>query len=110
MSEAFPAEIELFSSELGGLKEPMPLPTKSLILVFASLDKDSSDDVMIGACISSGDRGSMAPGDQLHAIVEFWAGVGRVYATDETQFKLWYAGRIVGSGRFDLGDMRGGGE
>lgn len=100
MDETFNAQIDLLPTAEGGLREPMPLPTTSLLLVFEPLDGDSPDEVQIGARIAAPDRNSMAPGDSIHVVVDFWAEVGRIYATPGVAFRLWYAGRVVGIGRF----------
>lgn len=107
MDETFNAEIELLPTAEGGLREPMSLPTTSLLLMFHSIDDDSPDEVQIGAHIAAPDRGSMAPGDSVHVIVDFWADVGRIYATPGVPFRLWYAGRVVGVGHFESEDGDG---
>jgi len=100
MDDTFKAEIELFPTPEGGLREPMPLNTTSLLLVFESLDDDSPGKVQIGGHIAAADRSALAAGDRVQVAVDFWADIGAIYATPGVQFKLWYAGRIVGVGMF----------
>ena len=91
-------ELDLSSSADGGLRRPLPVPTPSLLLMFPNLDPgDSRDDIQIGALINS--PAALAPGSLAEARLTFWADLGRIYAVPSAGFRLWYAGRIVGSGR-----------
>lgn len=108
MDETFNAKIELLSTAEGGLREPMSLPTTSLLLLFQSLDDASPGEVQIGAHIVAPDRSSIAAGDKVHVAIDFWAEVGRIYATPGAEFRLWYAGRVVGIGRFVSEDSESG--
>ncbi|WP_157063480.1 hypothetical protein [Luteipulveratus mongoliensis] len=99
----FSAQIELLPTRDGGLREAMPLPTPSLILVFESLGKGSPAELQIGGRIAAPARSSLRAADALQVTIEFWDDLGRVYATPGTRFKLWYAGRVVGGGRFRIG-------
>jgi hypothetical protein len=104
MDETYYAHIDLLPTADGGLREPMPLPTTSLLLVFDSLDVDSPSEVQVGAHIVSGGRSSISAGDRVPVTVDFWAEVGRIYATPGTPFRIWYAGRVVGVGQFGSAD------
>lgn len=98
MDERVHAQVDLLPTEQGGLVESMPLPTPSLILVFPSLDDESPGDVQIGGLLAASDSDSLRPGDTVRVEIDFWAEIGRVYATPGATFSLWYAGRAIGSG------------
>ncbi len=89
-------ELRLFSSVEGGLRVPMATPTPSLLLVFSDIG-DIQHETQIGAMISG--PPSLVPGTMVFAQAMFWDDLGRVLATPGTNFKLWYAGRIVGLGQ-----------
>ena len=91
-------ELELSPSAEGGLREPMPAPTPSLLLVFTvAAEGDDERERQIGAMISV--PTALVPGSAPSAQVTFWDDLGRIYATPGAGFRIWYAGRIVGSGR-----------
>ncbi len=105
---AVDCELELSPSAEGGLLEPMPAPTPSLLLIFSvAIENHGQDELQIGAMISG--PAALVPGTVTGAQVTFWEDVGRVYATPGTEFRLWYSGRIVGSGRVlsELADETG---
>lgn len=90
------ARLDLLTSEAGGLATTMPPRTPSLLLVFDSLDPDRGEDVQLGAVIDAPD--GLQPGVETDALLRFWSEIGRVHATPGAVFRLWYAGRIVGTG------------
>jgi hypothetical protein len=90
-------KLKLLTTADGGLHDPMPAPAPSLLLVFPHLDPDADErELHIGAMISG--PATMVPGTEVQAQLSFWADLGSIYATPGTDFKLWYAGRIVGFG------------
>lgn len=90
------AHLDLLSSDDGGLATTMPSHTPSLLLVFDSLDSDHCEDVQLGAVIET--PNGLHPGVETDAFLRLWSEIGRVYATPGTVFRLWYSGRIVGTG------------
>ncbi|WP_415857358.1 hypothetical protein [Sinomonas sp. G460-2] len=55
------------------------------------------DDLQIGMLIDTGR--DLEPGSQTIAKLSFWAPEGQVFAVQGADFRIWYAGRIVGEGR-----------
>lgn len=91
------ARVGLLATEAGGLNSPMPTGTRSLMLVFPSLE-DSGGEVKIGAVIETINGAALVPGaDEVPVIIRFWADEAAVYATPGTAFTLWYS-RVVGKG------------
>jgi hypothetical protein len=91
------ARVGLLAAEAGGLNSPMPTGTRSLMLVFPSLER-SGGEVEIGAVIETINGSALVPGaDEVPVIIRFWADEAAVYATPGTAFTLWY-GRAVGTG------------
>jgi len=82
----------------------MPLPTRSLVLVFESLDTESSGEVQIGARVKAVGRDFLCEGDDLEVEIDLWTEIGYVYATIGTNFWIWYGGRSIGVGTFISGD------
>jgi hypothetical protein len=74
-------------------------PTRSIVLLFPSLRDDgiAEAEVQLGAVMDVGDR-SIRPGSGVTALLTFWSDLGRIYATEGSKFRLWYAGRVVGQG------------
>lgn len=94
---AVEARVGLLPTESGGLRSPMPTGTRSLLLVFPSLE-DPGREFQIGAVIDVIDGPALVPGaDEVPVIVRFWADEAAVYATPGAVFTLWY-GRPVGRG------------
>jgi hypothetical protein len=91
------ARVALFPAERGGLRSPMPTGTRSLLLVFRSLE-DPGGDAKIGAVIDVVDMPALVPGtDEVPVVIRFWADEAAVYATPGAAFTLWYR-RPVGRG------------
>ena len=91
------ARVGLLPAESGGLHGPMPTSTRSLLLVFPSVDH-SGEEVKIGAVIDVIDGSALVPDtDEVPVIIRFWADEAAVYATPGAAFTLWY-GRAVGNG------------
>ena len=90
------AHLELLACDAGGLTASMQSQTPSLLLIFDSLDADHPDEVQLGAMIVT--PGGLHPGGKTGAVLSFWSEMGRIYATPGITFRLWYAGRIVGTG------------
>ena len=89
--------VSLLAAELGGLGAPVPSGTRSLVLVFSSLES-SGEEVKFGAVIDVAAGSALVPGaDQVPVIIRFWADQAAVYATPGTVFTLWH-GRLVGKG------------
>jgi hypothetical protein len=94
---AVEARVGLFPAESGGLRSPMPTGTRSLMLVFPSLEHPA-EEVKIGAVIDVIDRPALVPGTvEVPVIMRFWADEAAVYATPGAAFTLWY-GQTVGKG------------
>lgn len=94
---AVEARVALFPAERGGLGSPMPTGTRSLLLVFRSLEGPGGE-AKTGAVIDVVDRPALVPGaDEVPVVIRFWADDAVVYATPGTVFTLWY-GRPVGRG------------
>lgn len=91
------ARVGLLPAEEGGLQSPMPTGTRSLLLVFPSLE-DPDGKVEIGAVIDVVSGPALVPGAYgVPVIVRFWADEAAVYATPGAEFTLWY-GRAIGQG------------
>jgi hypothetical protein len=89
------ASITLFASSDAGLSSPLPAPSKSLLLIFG--------DTQIGAVIEPLGLDVLSPGAQeVPVVLRFWAAaVACELAVPGADFRLWYAGRDVGSGRVE---------
>jgi hypothetical protein len=73
------ARLGLLPAESGGLRSPMPAGTRSLMLVFPSLEHPGGE-VKIGAVIDAVDGSALVPGtDEVPVIVRFWADEAAVY-------------------------------
>ncbi len=91
------ARVGLLAAESGGLHSPLPSGSRSLLLVFPSLERQG-EEVKIGALIDVIDGSALVPGtDGVPVIIRFWADEAAVYATTGAAFTLWY-GRAVGKG------------
>jgi hypothetical protein len=91
------ARVGLLAAESGGLRSPLPTGTRSLLLVFPSLEY-SGGEVKIGAVIDVIDGSALVPGtDGVAVTIRFWADQAAVWATPGAAFTLWY-GRVVGKG------------
>ncbi len=75
----------------------MPTGTRSLMLVFPSLE-DPAGEAKTGSVIDVIGGPALVPGtDEVPVIVWFWADEAEVYAMPGAAFTLWY-GRAVGTG------------
>ncbi len=91
------ARVGLLPAASGGLNSPLPSGTRSLMLVFPSLEQPGGD-MRIGAVIDVLDGAALVPGtDGVGVVVRFWADEAAVYATPGATFAIWY-GRPVGEG------------
>lgn len=91
------ARVGLFPADAGGLHSPMPTGTRSLLLVFPSLERPGAE-VKMGAVIDVIDGPALVPGmDGVLVVIRFWADEAAVHATPGAAFTLWY-GRPVGEG------------
>ena len=91
------ARLELAPADNGGLVQPLPAGTRSLLLRFPAAGDDSSEPVTLGAVVTPRGAAELVPGQVTDADVLFWADEARVHATPGTSFELWY-GRPVGRG------------
>ena len=89
-------ELRLLPTGEGGFRTPMTAPTPSLLFAFWDVE-DVKQEIQMGAMISG--PLILIPGTMVFAQAMFWDDLGRVLATPGTNFKLCYAGRIVGVGR-----------
>jgi len=75
----------------------MPSGTRSLMLVFPSLEH-LGEEVKIGAVIDVIGGSALVPGSgDVPVTIAFWADEAAVYVTPAAAFTLWY-GRAVGTG------------
>lgn len=88
MSVVGKAIIELFATEHGGLKAPMPSGTRSLLVSFV----DSEEPETFGAVIDDENGEALTPGS-----AHLWSEVAEVYGSKGAKFNLHY-GREVGRG------------
>jgi hypothetical protein len=92
------ARIGLLPTPEGGLIAPMPSRSRSLLLMFPSLEEPEGK-LTIGATIETADGAPLEPGSEGVAVqLGFWADEAQVYATPGARFDLYYAGRTVGRG------------
>jgi hypothetical protein len=93
---AVEARINMLATASGGLREPLPTGTRSLLAGFPALE--GPGDVQIGAVIEVSDGGLLTPGTKdVRVRLRFWADDAAIYATPGATFTLWY-GRVVGAG------------
>lgn len=91
------ALLELLPAESGGLRSALPAGTRSLMIVFPSLEEPGAE-VSYGAVIDTADGAALIPGTaQIPVTVRFWADDAVIYAVPGAAFTLWY-GRLVGTG------------
>jgi hypothetical protein len=91
------ARLKLLPTELGGLRNPIPSGSRSLLLAFARPGPDA-EDVKIGAVIDVIGGSALVPGGaEIPVNIRFWADEAAVYATPGVSFTLWY-GHTVGTG------------
>jgi hypothetical protein len=91
------ALLELFPAESGGLHSALQAGTRSLIIVFPSVEEPGAE-VSYGAVIDTGDGSALIPGTAgIPVTVRFWADEAAIYAVPGAAFTLWY-GRLVGTG------------
>jgi hypothetical protein len=103
------ARLELTPAENGGLIQPLPAGTRSLLLRFPAAGDGSPEPVALGAVLTSRAATELTPGEVTDADVLFWADEARIHATVGSSFELWY-GRPVGRGTVtgvadELGDQ-----
>lgn len=84
----------MLPTRAGGLKEPLPTPTRHLLLVFGP----AADALQIGAEIDIDGAVALAPGRRYDVQLTFWAPEASQEIANRTEFELW-AGHTVGSGR-----------
>lgn len=96
MNEIF-ASVEFMTPTQGGLVSPMQSPTRSLVLIFASLNGERGG-TQVGVLLTNIDGDVIHPGERYTLSLRFWVESNRVHATDGAGFAVWYAGRIVGHG------------
>ncbi len=77
------------------MKAPIVAGNRSIAFVFERLGADE-ESMGFGALFEQVLEGG-APGDEVQAVVRFWADLAQVYATPGTEFDLWL-GRVVGHG------------
>lgn len=97
--ETIRASLSLYPSAEGGLHAPMKSPTRSLVLIFRSDFGRKEADVQVGVVVHGLDIDVLHPGETVMVDLEFWSDLERSFAVEGAEFKAWYAGRIVGSGR-----------
>jgi hypothetical protein len=91
------ALLELLPAESGGPDSALPTGTRSLIIVFPSLEEPGAE-VKYGAVIDTVDGAALIPGTaRIPVTVRFWADGAAIYAVPGAAFTLWY-GRPVGTG------------
>lgn len=93
MSVVGKAIIELFATEHGGLKAPMPSGTRSLVVSFA----DSEEAETFGVVLTGENGEDLAPGTTHTVTLAFWSDVAEIYGGCGAKFSLQY-GRKVGRG------------
>ena len=95
----FEGVLSLLPTEDGGLRGPLPSPTRSLVLIFAE-GKEPVAPWTIGAQITVLGSGELRPGiEDVPVRIEFWAAnEGEALVADNQAFSVWI-GRIVGSGK-----------
>ena len=88
------ADLSLKPTTEGGLREPLPSGTPSLIFEFCV----QNGKTQLGARIGTASGEPLRPGEEvIGAGVDFWADEARIYATEGQQFELWY-GKGIGHG------------
>lgn len=93
------ATIDMYESPAGGLVEPLPSPSQSLILRIHgnNLDDESVD---LGVRITTLSGEPISPGTSgLAVALDFWSDLADVYVVPSTAFTLRYPSRVVGDGR-----------
>ncbi len=86
-------EIEMLPTDAGGLREPLPTPTRHLLLVFAA----DPAALQLGADITTTGDEPLKPGGTYSIQLTFWAPEAPDALAHREAFDLW-AGRTVGSG------------
>lgn len=93
MSFVGKAIVELFATEQGGLKAPMPSGTRSLLVSFLENEEGET----FGAVLDDENGEDLAPGSVHRVTLSFWSDVAEIYGTRGAKFSLQY-GREVGRG------------
>lgn len=93
MSVVGKAIIELFPTEHGGLKAPLPSGTRSLLVGFTDSEKGET----FGAVFTDADDQELAPGSTHTVTLSFWSDAAEIYGTRGAKLTLQY-GREVGRG------------
>jgi hypothetical protein len=91
------ATLSLTPTSEGGLAQPLPAGTRSLLLRFPADDDGRPGEVTLGAVLTPRNAAELTPGSDTDADVLFWADEARIHATAGAPFELWY-GRPVGHG------------
>lgn len=89
------ARITLLDTGSGGLTQPLPDGTRSMLVVFDA--EHSPQRVELGAMIIT-DTTDLVPGaSDIDCRLKFWDDEARIHATPGVHFDLWY-GWVVGHG------------
>src|SRR5260370_29273412 len=100
------ARVGLLPAESGGLHDPMPTGTRSLMLVFPSLE-DPASEVKIGAVIEVIGGPALVPGTgEGPGVMRLLAAEAQVYVPPGASVTLWYC-RCVWTGVVTPGAGRG---
>lgn len=91
------ARLSLKPASEGGLAQPLPAGTRSLLLRFPADDDGRPGEITLGAMLTPRNAAELIPGSVTDADVLFWADEARIHATAGAPFELWY-GRPVGHG------------
>jgi len=86
--------LTLLSTSEGGLENPVPTGSPSLLFTFQS----DGGEVQVGGSlhVESGDH--LDPGQTAAVVLDFWYDEGVTYASPGVEFGVWQ-GRTVGRGR-----------
>ena len=91
------ARLTLFGTAAGGLEEPLPSGTRSLLLRFESGVMDAPT-VTFGAVVTPTVVDSLVPGDEaVIAELTFWMDEAEIFVVAGSTFEIWY-GQVIGSG------------
>ena len=87
------ATLDLLATSAGGLRNPLPSGTRSLLLQFDT----AAGEVTLGAVLETEGGSPISPGQTHHVRVAFWADESEAVVQRGGRFVVWYA-RTVGSG------------
>ena len=92
------ARIDLIAAAEDGLSEPMPSPSRSLILRVEH--EAAEDEVNLGVQITTVSGEPLFPGASgVPVDLHFWSDLADVFVVPTTQFTLRYPNRVVGRGQ-----------